>query len=94
MLSDASAVLYRPGTGLAVLVDAGNFYPDGGRAGARAVCASFVAESIKGPLTGVRGPFMEILSGGVLLSHTVSRAVPSAQRGLASGFGMEPGVSL
>ena len=36
----------------------------------------------------------EKLSGGVLLSHTVSRAVPSALRGLASGFGMEPGVSL
>ena len=31
--------------------------------------------------------------GGDLLSHTVSRAVPSAQKGLASGFGMEPGVS-
>ena len=36
----------------------------------------------------------EYLSGGVLLSHTVTRAVPSALRGLASGFGMEPGVSL
>src|SRR3954447_1874304 len=34
------------------------------------------------------------MSGGVLLSHTVPRAVPSALRGLASGFGMEPGVSL
>jgi len=33
------------------------------------------------------------VSGGDLLSHTVSRAVPSAQRGLASGFGMGPGVS-
>ena len=31
--------------------------------------------------------------GGVLLSHAVTRAVPSAQKGLASGFGMEPGVS-
>ena len=38
--------------------------------------------------------FVEKLSGGVLLSHTVTRAVPSALRGLASGFGMEPGVSL
>lgn len=37
---------------------------------------------------------MEWLSGGVLLSHPVSRAVPSALRGLASGFGMGPGVSL
>jgi hypothetical protein len=34
------------------------------------------------------------MSGGVLLSHTVPRAVPSALKGLASGFGMEPGVSL
>ena len=34
------------------------------------------------------------LSGGVLLSHPVSGAVPSALRGLASGFGMDPGVSL
>jgi len=35
----------------------------------------------------------EWLSGGVLLSHAVTRAVPSAHRGLASGFGMGPGVS-
>jgi hypothetical protein len=34
------------------------------------------------------------MSGDVLLSHAVPRAVPSAQKGLASGFGMEPGVSL
>ena len=31
------------------------------------------------------------MSGGVLLSHAVSRAVPSALKGLASGFGMEAG---
>src|SRR4028118_782791 len=31
--------------------------------------------------------------GGDLLSHPVPRAVLSAQTGLASGFGMEPGVS-
>ena len=37
---------------------------------------------------------MERMSGGVLLSHAVPRAVPSALRGLASGFGMGPGVSL
>ena len=35
----------------------------------------------------------ECLSGGVLLSHTVAGAVPSALKGLASGFGMGPGVS-
>jgi len=33
------------------------------------------------------------LSGGVLLSHTLSGAVPSALWVLASGFGMGPGVS-
>ena len=36
---------------------------------------------------------VEKMSGGVLLSHTVARAVPSALKGLASGFGMGPGVS-
>lgn len=34
------------------------------------------------------------MSGGVLLSHRVAPAVPSALRVLASGFGMCPGVSL
>ena len=36
---------------------------------------------------------VEACAGGVLLSHLVSEAVPSALRGLASGFGMGPGVS-
>ena len=35
----------------------------------------------------------ESVSGCVLLSHTVTSAVPSALKGLASGFGMGPGVS-
>ncbi len=39
-------------------------------------------------------PLFEWLSGGVLLSHRVAPAVPSALRVLASGFGMGPGVSL
>ena len=34
-----------------------------------------------------------VLSGGVLLSHILSNAVPSALWVLASGFGMGPGVS-
>ena len=34
------------------------------------------------------------LFGGVLLSHTLACAVPSALKGLTSGFGMGPGVSL
>ena len=32
-------------------------------------------------------------SGGVLLSHEASLAVPSALKSLTSGFGMGPGVS-
>ena len=32
--------------------------------------------------------------GGDLLSHNLPVAVPSARTGLASGFGMGPGVSL
>ena len=36
----------------------------------------------------------EVLSGGVLLSHNLPVAVPSALAGLTSGFGMGPGVSL
>src|SRR5699024_8012827 len=32
-------------------------------------------------------------AGGVLLSHTLPGAVPSAQVGLASGFGKGPGVT-
>ena len=32
--------------------------------------------------------------GGFLLSHNLPVAVPSARAGLASGFGMGPGVSL
>ena len=39
------------------------------------------------------GALSQCMSGGVLLSHTVTSAVPSALKGLASGFGMGPGVS-
>ena len=40
-----------------------------------------------------RGVLFQSMSGCVLLSHTVTSAVPSALKGLASGFGMGPGVS-
>src|SRR3954449_5592577 len=33
------------------------------------------------------------MSGDVLLSHNLPVAVPSALKGLTSGFGMEPGIS-
>jgi hypothetical protein len=36
---------------------------------------------------------LEKMCGGVLLSREASLAVPSALRGLTSGFGMGPGVS-
>ena len=36
---------------------------------------------------------MDDMCGGVLLSREASLAVPSALRGLTSGFGMGPGVS-
>ena len=42
----------------------------------------------RGPQPDWLGPRFEWLSGGVLLSHPVAGAVPSALRGLASGFGM------
>jgi hypothetical protein len=42
----------------------------------------------------IRAALVQSMSGDVLLSHAVARAVPSALRGLASGFGMGPGVSL
>ena len=40
------------------------------------------------------GALWVCVSGGVLLSHTLACAVPSALGGLTSGFGMGPGVSL
>ena len=52
----------------------------------------FVPRMRKGPPVWMA--LCERLSGGVLLSHAVARAVPSALRGLASRFGMELGVSL
>ena len=58
----------------------------------------------KGPLKWwcFNGPFFGVVLsclllfgvGGFLLSHNLPVAVPSARAGLASGFGMGPGVSL
>jgi hypothetical protein len=42
------------------------------------------------PDHGWSGAFWDVVFGGVLLSHTLSSAVPSALEGLASGFGMPP----
>ncbi len=52
---------------------------------------NFGTNAKRGPTKWV--PFLQRVFGGVLLSHTLSSAVPSALEGLASGFGMGPGVS-
>ena len=44
-------------------------------------------------LTLMGQPSLKECSGGVLLSHEASLAVPSALKSLTSGFGMGPGVS-
>ena len=53
----------------------------------------WVVWGAENPQPVVVGGFLECVFGGVLLSHTLSSAVPSALEGLASGFGMGPGVS-
>ncbi len=40
------------------------------------------------------GLFFKTYAGDHLISHTISRAVPSAQRGLTTVFGMGTGVTL
>ena len=47
----------------------------------------------KGGAAGRPPLFVVGVGGGVLLSHTLAGAVPSALAGLATGFGMGPGVS-
>lgn len=48
----------------------------------------------EGPPGGLPRPgVLVVWCGGVLLSHTLSGAVPSPCQALASGFGMGPGVS-
>ena len=41
-----------------------------------------------------KGVFFYFNPGNVLLSHTATRAVPSAMKGLTSVFGMGTGVAL
>jgi hypothetical protein len=70
-------------------------YPGVLRTGLRLIglCPRQEPVNAESPPTCGRGAFCEGLFGGVLLSHTLSGAVPSALEGLASGFGMGPGVS-
>ncbi len=65
----------------------------GWRMRARLWVGVWVVSKCRMPPTGWSGAFWQIVFGGVLLSHTLSSAVPSALEGLASGFGMGPGVS-
>jgi hypothetical protein len=57
------------------------------------VCRCGWFRNAEHPQTSGLRVFWQIVFGGVLLSHTLSSAVPSALEGLASGFGMGPGVS-
>ena len=60
--------------------------------GARA-CVGGKRGSPREPVGARPGGTVSCESGGALLSHTLSGAVPSPCRALASGFGMGPGVS-
>ena len=51
----------------------------------------FAREKSKGRPRGAA--LTKVMSGDVLLSHDLPVAVPSALKGLTSGFGMEPGIS-
>ena len=57
-------------------------------------CLILLVSGMRKPL-GACAPrgFLYVWCGGVLLSHTLSGAVPSPCQALASGFGMGPGVS-
>ena len=80
-----------------------HFYIGGVDEVSRRGCGGFV-ENRKRPLKlfgSFNGPFSLYFVvcllfgvGGFLLSHNLPVAVPSARAGLASGFGMGPGVSL
>ena len=50
-------------------------------------------DNMKGPRVSQRA-LHKIYPGGVLLSHTVARAVSLAMRGLTAVFGMGTGVTL
>ncbi len=54
-----------------------------------AVCCGY--DNAVGSWNRVPRPHREVCCGGVLLSHTLPGAVPSALAGLASRFGMDAG---
>ena len=55
------------------------------------VCCAGGCRKEEGGWNSVPTPLFEECCGGVLLSHTLPGAVPSALAGLASRFGMEAG---
>jgi hypothetical protein len=73
---------------------AGGFPASQSRPGCVAVggCRRAAVYTKKGPRS--RAALVENNPGGDLLSHTVTRAVPSAVAGLTSVFGMGTGVTL
>jgi hypothetical protein len=75
----------------------GRYQPVRGPGGVTVARSTTVPHTKGPPGCGVGAPYLcvwwGVVFGGVLLSHTLAGAVPSALEGLASGFGMGPGVS-
>ena len=67
--------------------------PQPGGAGANWGCGDGGGQKSKG-LDPVKGEAFENNPGSDLLSHTVTHAVPSAEEGLTTVFGMGTGVTL
>src|SRR5690606_4376570 len=80
---------------LALLGSVAAAEPGHGGAVANQQPAARGAERGRAPHLLVRGPALCCsMFGGVLLSHTLSGAVPSALEAVTTGFGMGPGVTL
>ena len=82
----ASAVAGSTAVVAAVIVECHGVLPSNAIQYVELVCHRTVAKRTKGGRE--CDPLSERMPGGVLLSHTVTSAVPSALKGLASGFGM------
>ena len=67
--------------------------PAGNRTGTREPAPRIYEKDPGNPRRGSTGIRSNSVSGDALLSHTLSSAVPSPCKALASGFGMGPGVS-
>jgi hypothetical protein len=69
-----------------------SLYPSEGFTGAYVGVRKVTAQNKETP-SDIARPGLQIKSGIVLLSHAVTRIVPSALRGLTSLFGMGRGVT-